>query len=246
MDVLRSCHSGSTFGCSCVNPRPGLTTQERSSSGVAAALSPRCPLRLVEHVWKCDDILNTQRSFCDPDVSGHRQSNERVNDLNTGGHIFADENPSRGILFIASLLERQLGEGRDVRRACFYRNKIDLWRKWSIGVIGGGGGGGWGVTSWVSWESWSRASARCEEAKPLIFRFLGTWWKWGARFREPPRAAEIIHLNAGTQRCNKSHVKCVFIANETQTTKHKGACRRSQGERKIWRRTIQFLEKQRR
>lgn len=54
--------------------------------------------------------------------------------------------------------------------------------------------------------------------------------------RAPLRAVEIIHLHAGTQRRHKSRVKCVFIANETQTTQHRGACRRSQGERKIWRR----------
>lgn len=41
----------------------------------------------------------------------------------------------------------------------------------------------------------------------------------------PPHAAEIIHLHTGTQRRHKSRVKCVFIANETQTTQHRGARR---------------------
>lgn len=81
------CHSEATPGCSCVNPRPSLTTQKpqkRSSCRVIAALSPCCPLRVVEHVWKCDDVLNTQQSFCDPDVWGHHRSNRGVNDLTTG------------------------------------------------------------------------------------------------------------------------------------------------------------------
>lgn len=107
----RSCHSRATFGCSCVNPRPGLTTQERSSSGVAAALSPRCPLRLVEHVWKCDDVLNTQQSFCDPDVSGHRQSNERVNDLTLGGTFLLMKTPAMEYYSLLLYLKGSLGKG---------------------------------------------------------------------------------------------------------------------------------------
>lgn len=76
-----------TRGCSCVNPGPSLTTQKTqgcSHSRVVAALSPRRPLHLVQHVWKCDGVINTQQSCCDPDAWGRRWANEGVNDLTTG------------------------------------------------------------------------------------------------------------------------------------------------------------------
>lgn len=118
----RSCHCGPTFGCSCVNPRPGLTTQEHCSSGGAAALSPRCPLRLVEHVWKCDDVLNTQRSFCDLDIS-----NERVNDLNTGGAHLCWWKPRPWYIIHCFFIRKAAWGTERRRRVCFYRkNKLDL------------------------------------------------------------------------------------------------------------------------
>lgn len=113
-----------TFGRSCVNCGAGLTTQERSLGRVVAALSPSCPLRVVQHVWKCDDVLNTQRSSGDPDIWGHRQSNQRVNDLNTGCTFFANGNPAGRICCIAPLLKVQLGKWKSI--AVHYCNKKDL------------------------------------------------------------------------------------------------------------------------
>lgn len=80
----RCCRSGATSGCRCVNPQQSLTTQKRSSRRVTAARSPSRRPRFVEHVWTCGGVLNTQRSFGDPDVWGQSWSNEGVNDLTTG------------------------------------------------------------------------------------------------------------------------------------------------------------------